>query len=87
MGCWRKDFLAVNGYDEHLTGWGYEDNELATRLRNAGVKADLLKFAALSYHLYHKESPRDRAESNREAFLETLRQGIVRCTDGIDKYR
>ena len=86
MGCWRKDFLEVNGFDERLMGWGWEDTELVTRMRNAGIRASALKYKAVTYHLYHKESPRDQACSNKEAFLRTWRQGIVRCAEGVDKY-
>jgi glycosyltransferase involved in cell wall biosynthesis len=32
MSFWRKDLLAVNGYNEDITGWGREDTELVIRL-------------------------------------------------------
>ena len=50
---WKKDFIAVNGYNNALTGWGHEDIELAARLVNAGVKHKQLKMIAVCYHIYH----------------------------------
>jgi len=29
---WRKDFLAVNGYNSRLHGWGWEDQDMISRL-------------------------------------------------------
>lgn len=37
--CVRKiDFLKVRGYDEKMSGWGYEDDDLYVRLKNLGLK-------------------------------------------------
>src|SRR5687768_5419140 len=38
MAFWKKDLVAVNGYNESFFGWGREDSELAIRLMNAGIK-------------------------------------------------
>jgi hypothetical protein len=38
QGFWRDDLVAVNGFDEAMTGWGAEDKELCARLENAGVE-------------------------------------------------
>ena len=35
---WRDEFLKVNGYEEALAGWGYEDTSLYRALDLAGVK-------------------------------------------------
>jgi glycosyltransferase involved in cell wall biosynthesis len=34
----KKDFLAVRGYDERISGWGYEDDDLYARLESLGLK-------------------------------------------------
>ena len=51
MAFWRSDLFKVNGYNEDLLQWGYEDGELAFRLHYAGVHKRCL--------LYTSPSPRD----------------------------
>ncbi len=53
MSAWRDDLLRVNGFDERFEGYGGEDQELAKRLRHAGVRRRQLKFAGLAIHLHH----------------------------------
>lgn len=71
MAFWKKDLLAVNGYDENLTGWGSEDSELAIRLIQYGIKKRFLKFGAVCYHLNHKVASREMEERNKLVMKET----------------
>ena len=87
QGFWRDDLLAVNGFDEAMTGWGSEDKELCARLGNAGVRRQTLLFAAIAWHLDHGPAPRDRAEVNRARWQETVRSGRTRCEAGLDCHR
>ncbi len=50
----RSEFEAAGGFDEGFTGYGWEDIELAMRLRARGVTFDYDP-AALGYH-YHVET-------------------------------
>ena len=84
QGFWRRDLLAVNGFDEALTGWGSEDKELCARLANAGVRRQTLLFAALAWHLHHAPASRSRAAANRDHWQETVRLRRTRCAVGID---
>jgi GT2 family glycosyltransferase len=84
QGFWRRDLLAVNGFDEALTGWGSEDKELCARLANAGVRRQTLLFAALAWHLHHPPASRSRAAANRDLWQETVRLRRTRCAAGID---
>lgn len=84
QGFWRRDLLAVNGFDEALTGWGSEDKELCARLENAGIRRQTLLFAAVAWHLDHPPAPRERAESNRAQWRDTVRLRRTRCTAGMD---
>ncbi|HEV7489470.1 MAG TPA: glycosyltransferase family 2 protein, partial [Rhodanobacteraceae bacterium] len=60
MSAWRDDLLRVNGFDERFEGYGGEDQELAKRLRHAGVRRRQLKFAGLAIHLHHaSRAPED----------------------------
>lgn len=81
---WRSDLLAVNGYDEAITGWGSEDKELCARLGNAGVRRQSLLFAAIAWHLHHPPAARDRADVNRARWQDSERSGRTRCEDGVD---
>jgi hypothetical protein len=55
---------AVDGFEECLEGWGYDDSELAVRLLNAGAEVKTLRFASPVLHLWHKEELRDRLSAN-----------------------
>jgi glycosyltransferase involved in cell wall biosynthesis len=83
---WRDDLIAVNGFDETLTGWGSEDKELCARLENRGVRRQTLLFAAIAWHLDHGPAPRDRADLNRLRWQETVRSGRTRCENGLDRH-
>jgi glycosyltransferase involved in cell wall biosynthesis len=83
---WRSDLLAVNGFDETLTGWGAEDKELCSRLVNTGVRRQTLLFAAIAFHLDHPPAARAMAEDNRLKWLETARSGRRRCEAGLDRH-
>lgn len=86
MAFWRDDAVAVNGYDERMTGWGYEDNEFAARLSNNGIGQHALKFGGIGYHLHHPFRSRSRENINFEIWQTTLRNRVLRCERGIDAY-
>jgi glycosyltransferase involved in cell wall biosynthesis len=86
LGLWRSDLVAVNGFDEAMTGWGSEDKELCARLDNAGVRRQTLLFAALAWHLWHRPAPRDGAASNQARWQETVRTRRTRCATGLDAH-
>ena len=86
MAFWKKDLLAVNGYNEDMTGWGYEDNEIAARLINSGIRKQYLKFYGIVYHIYHPLSSHDRETINADIFNEALDQKAIYCKNGLDKY-
>jgi glycosyltransferase involved in cell wall biosynthesis len=86
MAFWKNDLLTVNGYNEEFKGWGKEDNDLAIRLYNAGIKPRVIKFAGIIYHIYHKEASRENFSANETLLKETAAQGIIRIQQGIDQY-
>ncbi len=51
LAAWRKDLLAVNGFDADFEGWGLEDRDLVRRLQRHGVVPYQLFFRAICYHL------------------------------------
>lgn len=86
QGFWRSDLLAVNGFDEAITGWGSEDKELCARLANCGVRRQTLMFAAVAWHLDHPPAARDRAGANRARWQDSARSGRTRCDAGVDRH-
>ena len=57
LGChfslFRADVERVNGFDENYVGWGYEDDDFARRLYQAGVAPRSVIAAARALHLWH----------------------------------
>lgn len=84
QGFWRSDLLAVNGFDETITGWGAEDKELCARLGNAGIQRQTLLFGAVAWHLHHPPASRARAAANWTRWQETVRLRRTWCEAGID---
>lgn len=83
MAFWRKDVVAVNGYNEAISGWGYEDNEIAARFLALGIQKQHLKCTAIVYHLYHKHSI---TTTNSSILEDTIASKLSRCNIGIDQY-
>lgn len=86
QGWWRRDLLALNGFDERMHGWGREDDELAARALHAGLRCRQLRFAGLAYHLYHPERHQDGASRNDVLLQETLATRATRAALGIDRH-
>jgi glycosyltransferase involved in cell wall biosynthesis len=85
MAFWIADIRRVNGFNEDIEGWGYEDIEFAARLQNAGVVRRNLKFGGVAYHLHHRLKPED-PHANRDHFERVMREGVTWCPNGLDKY-
>lgn len=83
---WRRDLLMVNGFDERMTGWGREDNEIVARLYHIGVKRRNLKFSGLTVHLYHKQRKPTGDNPNDRYLRETIEQQSTRCQYGLDQH-
>lgn len=86
MAFWRDEFINVNGYNENIMGWGYEDVELCARMLKSGVKKQSLKFRGTAYHLYHPFFSRDSHQSNRSILKQTIQSDNHRCEKGISQY-
>ena len=86
QGIWRSDLVAVNGFNERISGWGPEDKECVARLMHAGVQGFQLRFSALATHLHH--TTRDLGGRNpNDAILEdTLARRSTWCESGLDQH-
>lgn len=87
----RDRFFALGGYDEHLCGYGWDDNDLTARARAAGAKAtelprDFLNCLASSDPtlLYPAElKDKQRSEAVNRACSEwNLKQGTLVANHG-----
>lgn len=84
MSFFKKDFIAINGYDEFFEGWGGEDGDFGRRLTLYGLEKRHLKFAGLVYHLWHEDKYMYNKEEN---FRYSMRDDcMVRCLKGVDQY-
>lgn len=86
MGLFKKDFIAVNGFDEAFRGWGREDSDLFVRLLNTGVQRKNLKFAAVTYHLWHPVLSRQSLQNNDALLAQSIATRSTWCKQGIAQY-
>jgi glycosyltransferase involved in cell wall biosynthesis len=86
MSFFRKDIIAVNGFNEDFKGWGKEDSELVVRFYKYGLKRKDLKFRACCYHLYHKHYSKDNLKRNLALLEKAKSEKGYFCKNGIDKY-
>lgn len=80
---WKQDFIAVNGYNNDMEGWGHEDIELAARLTNLGIKQRQLKLKAVCFHLFHKIYSRHNEDYNLKKYHGVVAHKIIRCQNGL----
>ena len=86
QGWWRRDLIALNGFDERMQGWGREDEELALRAFHAGMTRRSLRFSGLAFHLHHAERHQAGASPNDALLMETRQLRKIRCERGLDAY-
>jgi glycosyltransferase involved in cell wall biosynthesis len=85
--AWREDLIAVNGFDETYAGkWGLEDSDIAIRLLHAGVKHKNARFAAVVFHLWHREADKSGFNENQRLLDEVLASQRSRARIGVDQY-
>jgi GT2 family glycosyltransferase len=82
MGVWRRDFEAVDGFDESFVGWGHEDADFVLRLHNAGIKRKNGFCATEVFHLWHQQASRNAESVNASTVRERIRSAQVLPTIG-----
>jgi len=85
MGFFKKDLLAVNGFNEDFIGWGREDSELAVRLFKYGLRRKEYHFKAICFHLWHPSYPKDTLVTNDSLLQRTIKEESYFCSNGIVK--
>lgn len=86
LAFWREDFMAINGYNENITGWGHEDREMVYRLLHSGVKERRLKFGGIVRHIYHEAPSMVSKSHNYNIQCDTAARHSKWCENGISKY-
>ncbi|HET8810359.1 MAG TPA: glycosyltransferase family 2 protein [Flavobacteriaceae bacterium] len=83
---WRKDIIAVNGYNEAFVGWGREDSEIIVRMMNNGVLGKRLRYRGIVYHIWHQI--KDKGNLKQNTHMEDIAKSTqtIWCKNGIDKY-
>lgn len=61
---WKKDILAINGFDERMQ-YGGQDRELGERLMNNGLKGKQIRYSAICVHLDHKRGYKTKESIER----------------------
>ena len=81
---WKKDILAVNGYNEEMQ-YGGQDRELGERLVNLGLKGKQIRYSAVCIHLDHKRgyATRESIFKNRKIRQQTRHLRKVWTKSGI----
>jgi len=86
MAYWRKDAVAVNGYNENFKGWGPEDKEFVVRLLNSGVEKRFLKCGGIAFHIHHAVNTKPLLELNEKVFKDSITEKRKYCNPGINQY-
>jgi glycosyltransferase involved in cell wall biosynthesis len=86
LGIWKKDFFAVNGFEEGYAGWGYEDSDLVIRMQRNGVLRKDGHFVIPVFHLWHSYYDRGKLQNNQARLDQILTSTIIRSKRGIDQY-
>lgn len=86
MAFWKDDFIKVNGYNERISGWGREDEELVIRFLKMNLRKQFIKFGGITYHIWHPFASRDKLLENDIIMQETLSSNSFSCQIGISQY-
>jgi glycosyltransferase involved in cell wall biosynthesis len=84
MSFFKKDIVAVNGFNEDFEGWGNEDSELACRFFRYGLFKKVHPFVAVCFHLWH---PTNKIATHCNSLLlkSALASDKYFCENGLTK--
>ena len=82
----KQDCININGFNNEFEGWGREDSEFVVRLLNNGLNRKNIRFNAIQYHLWHKESDRTSLDYNNQLLQNSIENKLKVCKKGINKY-
>jgi glycosyltransferase involved in cell wall biosynthesis len=81
---WKKDLIAVNGFDERMQ-YGGQDRELGERLINNGIKSKQIRYSAICLHLDHTRGYKNQEsiDKNKEIRKVTRKEKRTTTSYGI----
>ena len=81
----RRDLERVNGFDERFVGWGLEDDDVARRLRRAGVRILDGTRDCIVAHLFHLTHTSHRPTIHHTENFRYYNRGgfLTRCRYGL----
>lgn len=84
--AWRRDIIAVNGFDESLR-YGAEDVEMGVRLTNNGIIGRHIRYSTCLLHIEHSRGYADPeiVQRNKEYVREVRKRSIVWTENGMVK--
>lgn len=85
LAYWKSDYILVNGYNNELTGWGHEDEELAARFVNNDKLKKAIKFKAIQFHLSHGQLSWDDEANHAKKVKQTVQLKLKICSNGYQQ--
>lgn len=82
----KRDFTAVNGFNEDFLGRGGEDTDIDFRLRHNGVRIRCLRNKLIQYHLMHDVRV-GTFESDSARISQSQVAGEIRAMKGLAELR
>jgi glycosyltransferase involved in cell wall biosynthesis len=80
---WRSDLVALNGFNEAMTGWGLEDAELVQRAFHLGLWRRDLRMGAAAVHLWHPPHDLGKDNPNWAVIQQVEASRTIRCERGL----
>lgn len=65
----KEAFFSVRGYNEAITGWGYDDMEIRSKLQREGYKMRLIEDAMVIHNEIAKTRPKDYQKQHQKSRL------------------
>ena len=83
LAVWRRDLIAVNGFDNRYRGHGLEDSDFVVRLIRNGTLRKMGDHSSPALHLWHEPQPRETQSPNQRLFNDLLESERIRVEDGL----
>ncbi len=77
----REAMLAINGYNEHFNGYGYDDTDCHNRLILSGLQCLIIHYDYSIMHIPHDHSHRTINYHSNIAWSDKTNKDISRCFD------
>ncbi|MFO7962496.1 MAG: glycosyltransferase [Desulfobacterales bacterium] len=86
FGCYKDDFVMVNGFDEKFIGWGNEDDDLGVRFYAAGIRGKNPFRKEYALHFFHEKFHNDERVNRpyQKARMNVINRKNYRCECGYE---